>query len=101
MISENTGKSLHDKATRGELLTDNEQILLSEWYESQDKIEAGMLGREQSVSENITDFLQMQIRAGMEKLMSLTQQIQHIIAENEALKHEISVLQHQLIRQAA
>jgi hypothetical protein len=101
MISENAGQSLHDKATRGEILTDNEQILLSDWYESQDEIEVEMLGLARAVPENLTQFLQIQIKTGLEKLMSLTQQIQLIITENEALKREISLLQSQLTRRAA
>jgi hypothetical protein len=40
MISENAGQSLRDKATWGWILTDNEQILLYDWYESQDEVEA-------------------------------------------------------------
>ncbi|MEI6263425.1 MAG: hypothetical protein WCR46_26495 [Deltaproteobacteria bacterium] len=40
MISENAGQSLRDKATWGGILTDNEQILLYDWYESQDEVEA-------------------------------------------------------------
>ena len=43
MISENTGQSLHDKAAQGEILTDDEQLLSDDRYESQDKIEAGIL----------------------------------------------------------
>ncbi|MEI6261239.1 MAG: hypothetical protein WCR46_15215 [Deltaproteobacteria bacterium] len=101
MISENAGQSLHDKATRGEILTDNEQILLSDWYESQDEIEVEMLGLARAVPENLTQFLQIRIKTGLEKLMSLTQQIQLIITENEALKREISLLQSQLTRRAA
>jgi hypothetical protein len=101
MISENAGQSLHDRATRGEILTDNEQVLLSDWYESQDQIEVEMLGLARAVPEKLTQFLQIQIKTGLEKLMLLTQQIQQIITENEALKREISLLQSQLTRRAA
>jgi len=100
MISENSGQSLHDKATRGDILTDNEQIMLSEWYESQDEIEAGMLGITVGY-ENTNQSLQKQIGTGLEKLMSVIQQIKRIITENEALKREIAVLQSQMTRQAA
>lgn len=61
MISENWGQSLHDKATRGEILTDEEHLLLAEWYESQDKLEAEMLGVPRVRSENTTQSLQKQI----------------------------------------
>jgi hypothetical protein len=101
MISENSGQFLHDKATRGESLTDNEQILLSEWYETQDKLEAGMLGITSVGYENTNQSLQRQIGTGLEKLMSVIQQIKRIITENEDLKREIAVLQSQMPRQAA
>jgi len=101
MISEKLVQSLHDKSTRGEILTVEEQLLLTDWYESQDKLEAEMLGTDSVIPENATQYLQIQIKTGLEKLVAVTQQIQRIISENEALRHEISVLQNQLIRQTA
>ncbi len=101
MISEKLGQSLHDKSTRGEIFTDNEQILLADWYESQDKLEAEMLGVASVIPANMTQSLQKQIETGLEKLIAVTQHIQRIITENEALKREISVLHSQLTRQAA
>jgi hypothetical protein len=37
MISENAGQSLHDKATWGGILTDNEQILLYDCHRMKSK----------------------------------------------------------------
>ncbi|NJL60390.1 MAG: hypothetical protein HC887_12920 [Desulfobacteraceae bacterium] len=52
MISENTDQSLHDKATRGEVLTDDEQLLSDDRYESQDKIEAGNFARKYAIDSD-------------------------------------------------
>ena len=36
MITDDRGKSLHDKATRGEVLSDAEQAQLEQWYDRQE-----------------------------------------------------------------
>lgn len=45
MISDDLGKQLHDKATRGLALTRSEQTQLEAWYELQDQVEARLLTR--------------------------------------------------------
>ncbi len=44
MVSDNVGQRLHDRATRGESLSSEEQAQLNEWYAEQDRAEAKMLG---------------------------------------------------------
>jgi hypothetical protein len=101
MISENTGNYLHDKATRGEILSDEEQALLCEWYRIQDKIESEMLGSVSVSPESGLQNLKTQIGTSLTELIAVTRRIQIIISENEALKHEIAVLHSRLIRQSA
>jgi hypothetical protein len=43
MISDDLGKVLHDRATRGEALSDEEQLQLERWYADQDKLESDIL----------------------------------------------------------
>jgi hypothetical protein len=44
MISDDSAKQLHDRATRGETLSAEEQKQLENWYASQDTAESKMLG---------------------------------------------------------
>jgi len=44
MISDNLAKQLHDKATRGELLSAEDQAQLENWYALQDNAENKALG---------------------------------------------------------
>jgi len=44
MISNDLGKDLHDRVTRGEQLSDDEQGQLDSWYEYQDNLEVNILG---------------------------------------------------------
>lgn len=43
MSTDEVGKHLHDKATRGNKLTSEEHSLLERWYDKQDKAEAKSL----------------------------------------------------------
>ena len=43
MNSNGVGERLHDRATRGEVLTAEEQAQLNEWYAERDRAEAAML----------------------------------------------------------
>jgi hypothetical protein len=44
MISNELGKQLHDRATRGESLTAEERAQMEAWYSEQDRIEMNDLG---------------------------------------------------------
>ena len=44
MVSDELGKQLHDRATRGEALSPEEQAQLKDWYATQDRAEADQLG---------------------------------------------------------
>jgi hypothetical protein len=44
-VSDDLGKSLHDRATRGYPLSDEERTQLQRWYDEQDAEEAAMLGQ--------------------------------------------------------
>ncbi len=44
MISDNIAQQLHDKLTRGESLSAEEQATLDAWYAAQDEAESHTLG---------------------------------------------------------
>jgi hypothetical protein len=94
MVTDELGKQLHDRATRGETLSLEEQSQLEEWYAAQDRAEAADLGL--TVSAETITVLQAQVALVLEQLTVATQRIQEITEENQALHHEISKLRRQL-----
>ncbi|EIJ33021.1 hypothetical protein [Thiothrix nivea] len=95
MISDNLGKVLHDKATRGLSLSDEEQAQLQAWYDEQDAQEANLLASAPGISG--VSRLQAQIDTTLVQLMSMTRRIQEVMSENNALRQEIEGLRHQLV----
>ncbi len=102
MVTESLGKKLHDKSTRGELLTVAEVEQLEEWYARADSAESkalGLNGAQQSLSA-----LQSQIDTALSRLMTVTKRIQQVAADNDTVRREIADLRHQvahLLAQAA
>ena len=95
MISDDLGKALHDRLTRGEQLSNEEQDQLEGWYEYQDNLERNILGT--TAEKKTTAKLQSQIEATLTQLIATTNRIQEIASENEMLRQEISSLRHQLV----
>ncbi len=95
MISDDFGKTLHDRATRGEALSDKEQTQLESWYERQDNIENDILGA--TTDDKIIAKLQVQIETALTQLMTITKRIQEVSSENESLRQEIIGLRRQLV----
>jgi len=99
MISEDIAKQLHDRSTRGELLSAEEQSALRNWYALQDDAESDALGLTGDDKALVT--LQNQIEAALTQLTIVTQRIQEIASENEALRRETVRLRQQLAYQPA
>ena len=95
MISDDLGQDLHDRSTRGETLSAEEQLQLERWYEAQDKLESHMLAL--TPDEKALANLQSQIEGALTPLISLTNRIQQVASENELLRQEINSLRHQLV----
>lgn len=101
MIDNKVALHLHDRATRGELLTEIEQATLAAWYEQQDQTEAAALkisAPEGSIS--LTD-LREEIAAATNRLGEDAQRIQARTEENEILRREINALSEKLIQTAS
>jgi peptidoglycan hydrolase CwlO-like protein len=98
MNTENIGRSLHDRATRGEHLTDEESRQLEAWYTMQDRTEAKTL--DLTASSTSLAALQTQVDSVLGQLSLVSQRIQQIARENDTLRHEISVLRRQLAQKA-
>ncbi|MBI4758581.1 MAG: hypothetical protein HY783_06225 [Chloroflexi bacterium] len=96
MISDDIGRKLHDRSSRGETLSAEEQKQLENWYASQDNAESKMLGL--TASEKTVASLQTQIDSALAQLMVVTKRIQEVASENEALRREIAALRRQLMQ---
>lgn len=88
--SDNRLWQLHLRKAQGEDLTSQEDADLAAWYAEQDQAEALALG----IAENVdtSDSLTYQIDAILERIITTSQTIQAISAENEALRHENTTL---------
>ncbi len=95
-----TGQQLHDRATRGEALTQAEQASLAAWYEHQDAEEGAMLASAAPVTEAALRHLRDEVEAAVARVLTTTQEIQAQVAENEALRQEIAALAQRLAQSA-
>ena len=98
MVSDELGKQLHDRATRGEALTIEEQAQLEAWYAEQDRVEAVLLQRTASSVSQTS--LQTKIDSILHQITSAAQRIQDIAHQNELLRDEIARFRRQLLQQA-
>jgi peptidoglycan hydrolase CwlO-like protein len=92
MISEETGKKLHDRVTRGKILSPEERNLLQTWYEAQDEEESRLLS---SGTETETA-LRKQTDSVLIRIGTVSSEIRKTIDDNNMLKEEIRRLQQQL-----
>jgi len=88
------GQELHDKATRGELLTSDEQRELEQWYAQEDRVESGVLQVAALAEADPT--LQHQINTILDQFQRVTRQIQELSIENDMVRREIMALRHRL-----
>jgi hypothetical protein len=94
MSRDELAQQLHDKATRGLTLSVEEQAHLAAWYAGQDQHEHTVLGSTRSSQRLAT--LQTHVETALAQLLTTTQRIQALTAQNETLRQEIAVLQRQL-----
>ena len=93
-INDELGRQLHDRATRGEELSKEDQILLDAWYEAQDRAEMKSLNLA-ATDEAKTTKLQKEIDSVLIQLRTSTKRIQEITRENDMLRQEIARMRYQ------
>jgi len=93
-INDELGRQLHDRATRGEELSKEDQILLDAWYEVQDRSEMKSLNLA-ATDEAKTTKLQKEIDSVLIQLRTSTKRIQEITRENDMLRQEIARMRYQ------
>lgn len=98
VVDDELGRQLHDRATRGEELSRENQILLDAWYEAQDRAEMKGLNLA-ATDEAKTIKLQKEIDSVLIQLRTATKRIQDITRENDVLRQEIARMRQQLTQQ--
>jgi hypothetical protein len=96
MNTHTAGQQLHDRATRGEALSDEERAQLQEWYAQLDREESATLNK--NVRPASIAALQAQIETALAQLATVTQRIQALTSENAELGREIASLQSLLVQ---
>jgi hypothetical protein len=91
MIPDEIGQKLHDRATRGEMLTEEEQGLLQGWYARRDQDEMAQLSTA-PVPTLLTD-LQSRAQQATAQVVAQAQRIEALTVENAELRQEIATLQ--------
>lgn len=87
-------KQLHDKATRGVVLSPDEQAQLDAWYARQDAAEGAMFA--QTSPPQTLVVLQEQVDTAVVQLLTVTQRIRDLTLQNDALRRDIIALKQQL-----
>jgi hypothetical protein len=93
MSGDNTMLALHDRATRGNVLSSENQTRLEQWY-MLDKAQLEML--HSITAEATTADLQSQITVILERCITLSQRIQELTQSNEDARHELVQLRQQV-----
>jgi len=84
---------LHDRATRGIVLSAKENVILEAWYAQQDAEEDTMLTANAPLSSSI---MEEKIDMALVQIQTVTQQIQTLTIENTKLKREVALLSRRL-----
>jgi cell shape-determining protein MreC len=87
------GPQLHDRATRGQPLTQEEADALRAWYAQQDQAELAQIVS--GPSPNLAS-LQEQVDQALVQLARIAQQLRRLDQENAALRRENARLRAQL-----
>jgi Ca2+-binding EF-hand superfamily protein len=99
MENDNLMQILHDRATRGEVLSETERRQLESWYESQDKLESESLNKIDV--GNILSKRNIQIESALSEIAEITSKIQKILAENEKIRRENEILRRKIAENLA
>jgi hypothetical protein len=91
MTPDEIGQKLHDRATRGEVLTAEEQEQLGQWYAAHDQEEMQRLAAA-PLPAGLAD-LQQRVQQLTAQVVLQAQRIQALTAENAQLRQEIASLQ--------
>jgi predicted nucleic acid-binding Zn-ribbon protein len=93
------GARLHDRATRGESLTDAERATLERWYQDGDEAEAALLAAQRPIASQ--DAAPSDLSSALAMIRETVASIETIHQQNATLREEIAALQQRLTVRAA
>ncbi len=96
MISDDAVRALHDRATRGRILSGEVQAQLEQWYAAQDNAEQGILSFV-AASPTTPDLLE-QVKTALERCVTLAQHIHELSHHNDDLRRDIAQLRQKMAR---
>ena len=99
MLANELGQQLHDRATRGGVLSADERAQLEAWYDEMDHAEMARLNL--AARTKNFDFLQAEIDAAQAQILVTVKRIQKTEKENDALRREITALEDLLAQKNA
>ena len=99
MGDETAVRELHEMATQGQVLPEADRARLEAWYGKQDAEEGTLFASSMAVAS--VSGLQSEVEAATAQLLTVTQHVQSLVEENEALRREITSLSQQLMRTAS
>ena len=99
MFVDDAALVLHDRATRGDTLSSEEQAQLAQWYMLQDQAEQGILNEAKTSAASDPSDLQAQVTAALQRCITLAQHLQELSNQNEGLRKEIAGLRRQVAHQ--
>jgi hypothetical protein len=94
MITDEVGRQLHDRATRGGSLTPEEHASLEAWYARQDAEDMARLAA--APLPPATAALRERVTATLAQLVHVTQRVHALALENERLHRQVTALFAQL-----
>lgn len=97
-MSDKSGQSLHDRATRGEKLSPEEQEQLEAWYAELDRAEAAEL---RSASVDSEKSLSARIEKTLAEIAKVTQRIQELDRQTHEVEQQNADLRLRLGRHLA
>jgi len=93
-MTDNALRQLHDKATRNEPLTAEEETELAAWYARLDQQENTLLTQSSNAKES--DSLRDDVENSLTRLEATARQVRAQAEENEALRRDIAARTQQL-----
>lgn len=94
-MSVNEVKALHDRVTRGETLSADEQARLNIWYEAEDLLESATFS--QNPTSDFSGDLREKVAEAFARLSVAAHETEKLTAQNEILRQENNRLRQQLV----
>jgi len=95
-VEDELGVKLHDRATRGLTLSEDERTQLQAWYDEKDLEETAMLRASRKRNDHQESKADDRLNETLALISSLSKKIRETEAENELLRQEIAALRRRL-----